>query len=249
MNDKNELNVYKSESKLTFNKGNIFWGIFFIVAAVFLIIGKLDIFADFSIFKLIITVLLTAWFLQSLAKKEFGGMLFSIAFLCILYDEFLGIEALTPWTVLGAAAFGSIGLSFLFKKTTVHNHNYTYRKPVYAGDTESINHGIFTFSNSFGESVKYVNSDDFIQADINNSFGDSKIYFDDAMIQKGEAHINLNIKFGSTELYFPKTWNVINQATASLGAIEEKNRSCSNGSPTVIISGQVAFGSVSITYI
>ncbi len=249
MNDKNDLKEYEVQPKMRFDKSNFFWGIFFLVAAVFLIIGKLDIFADFSIFKLIITVFLAAWFLQSLGKRDFGGILFSIAFLCILYDEFLGIEALTPWTVLGAAAFGSIGLSFLFKKTPAYNQNYTYRRPVYSGDTESIKNGIFTFSNSFGETVKYVNSDDFIQANINNSFGDSKIYFDDALIQNGEAHINLNIKFGSTELFFPKTWNVINQATASLGSIEEKNRSCSNGSPTVIINGQVAFGSVSITYI
>lgn len=246
MNDKNELKVYKSESKMTFDKGNFFWGIFFIVAAVFLIIGKLDIFANFSIFKLIITVFLAAWFLQSLGKRDFGGILFSLAFLCILYDNFLGIESLTPWTVLGAAAFGSIGLSFLFKKTP---QSHTYSRPAHVNNADNISQGVFTFSNSFGESVKYVNSDDFIQADINTSFGDSKIYFDDAIIQNGEAHINLNVKFGNIDLFFPKTWNVINQATASLGEIRENNCSCSNGSPTVILSGQVSLGCATITYI
>ena len=85
MNDKNELKVYKSESKMTFDKGNFFWGIFFIVAAVFLIIGKLDIFANFSVFKLIITIFLAAWFLQSLGRRDFGGILFSLAFLCIFF--------------------------------------------------------------------------------------------------------------------------------------------------------------------
>jgi len=246
MNDKNELKVYKSESKMTFDKGNFFWGIFFIVAAVFLIIGKLDIFANFSVFKLIITIFLAAWFLQSLGRRDFGGILFSLAFLCILYDRFLGIEALTPWTVLGAAAFGSIGLSFLFKKTP---QSHIYPRPAHVNNADNISQGVFTFSNSFGESVKYVNSDDFIQADISNAFGDSKIYFDDAIIQNGEAHINLNVKFGNINLFFPNTWNVINQATASLGEIRENNRSSSNGSPTVILTGQVTFGCATITYI
>lgn len=246
MNDKNELKVYKSESKMSFDKGNFFWGIFFIVAAIFLIIGKLDIFANFSVFKLIITVFLVAWFLQGLKRKDFGGILFSLAFLCILYDRFLGIEALTPWTVLGAAAFGSIGLSFLFKKTP---QSHIYPRPAHVNNADNISHGIFTFSNSFGESVKYVNSDNFIQADINNAFGDSKIYFDNAIIENGEAHINLNVKFGNINLFFPNTWNVINQATASLGDIRENNRSNSTGSPTVILTGHISFGCATITYI
>ncbi len=244
MNERNDLKVYKSESK--FDKGNLFWGIFFIVAAVFLIIGKLDIFSGFSVMKLIITVFLAAWFLQSIGKRDFGGILFSLAFLCILYDNFLGIESLTPWTVLGAAAFGSIGLSFIFKKNPQH---IFYQRPEHINTVENIENGIFVFSNSFGESVKYVNSSDFTQATINNSFGDSKIFFDDAMIPSGQAYININVKFGSTELFFPKTWNVINQATASLGDIKENNHNSSTGSPTIILSGQVAFGSVTITYV
>ena len=69
MNDKNDLKEYEVQPKMRFDKSNFFWGIFFLVAAVFLIIGKLDIFADFSIFKLIITVFLAAWFLQSLGKE------------------------------------------------------------------------------------------------------------------------------------------------------------------------------------
>lgn len=69
------------------------------------------------------------------------------------------------------------------------------------------------------------------------------------MIQSGQAYININVKFGSTELFFPKTWNVINQATISLGDIKENNHNDSTGSPTIILSGQVAFGSVTITYV
>mgnify|MGYP006893000712 FL=1 len=49
-------------------------------------------------------------------QREFLGNPVSIAFICIIYDDWLGITALTPWTVLGAALLGSIGLSLIFKK-------------------------------------------------------------------------------------------------------------------------------------
>ena len=90
---------------------NIFWGLFFILAALFMLVGRLDFFEGLSFFKIFGTLLLVGWLGHSLSKRDYGGILFSIAFLCILYDEFLGIEELTPWPVLGAAMFGSIGLS------------------------------------------------------------------------------------------------------------------------------------------
>lgn len=37
-----------------------------------------------------------------------------LAFLIIVNDKVLGMEAITPWPVLGAAVLGSIGLKFLF---------------------------------------------------------------------------------------------------------------------------------------
>ena len=44
-------------------------------------------------------------------------MLFSLAFLIIVNDELLGLEAITPWPVLGAALLGSLGLNLLFPKS------------------------------------------------------------------------------------------------------------------------------------
>jgi hypothetical protein len=46
---------------------------------------------------------------KSLLRINFAGILFSIAFICIIYDKQLGITAATPWTVLIAALLGSIG--------------------------------------------------------------------------------------------------------------------------------------------
>ena len=57
---------------------------------------------------------------------ELREILFSIAFICIIYDDWLGITALTPWTVLGAALLGSIGLSLIFKKKSGHSPSISF---------------------------------------------------------------------------------------------------------------------------
>lgn len=237
-------------------KENIFWGLFFILGGIFLIVSRLNLLGDFSFLTLFFTILLIAWLARSLRYMEFGGILFSIAFLCILYDDFLHIEQLTPWPVLGAAAFGSIGLSIIFKDKIHHNiggnsSSSAYVKRPENGERkegEEVTDNQFTFSTTFSSSAKYVRSDDFSQAKIYCSFGDMKVYFDDAMIQNGEANIYLDVKFGGVELYLPKTWNVINHASATFGAVDEKNRSATNGTPTIILNGDVAFGGVTIFY-
>ena len=233
-------------------KENIFWGIFFILGGIFLIVSKLDLLGDFSFFTIFLTILFVAWLARSIRHMEFGGILFSLAFLCILYDDFLGIESLTPWPVLGAAAFGSIGLSIIFRDHHMRNGSCYVEHPGHnnmkADNYEEVTDNQFVFSTSFSSSVKYVKSENFTNARINCSFGEMKVYFDDAMIQNGEAVIDLDVKFGGAELYIPKTWTVINHANATFGAIEEKNRNASEGTPKVKLIGDVTFGGVTIIY-
>ena len=231
-------------------KDNIFWGLFFILGGIFLIIAKLDLLEGFSFLTLFLTILLIAWLVRSLRHMDFGGILFPIAFLCILYDDFLGIERLTPWPVLGAAAFASIGLSIIFKDYHMRNGSCFVEHPFCNSSSsyEEVTDNQFTFSTSFSSSVKYVKSDDFTNAKINCSFGEMKVYFDDAMIQHGEAAICLDVKFGGVELFIPKTWNILNHASSTFGAIDEKNRNASTGTPTVVLKGDVAFGGVTIIY-
>lgn len=237
-------------------RNNIFWGLFFILAAVLMILTRLDFFQDFHFFKLFGTVLLFIWFFYSIFKKEFFGMLFSIAFLCILHDEFLGIEALTPFPVLAAALFGSIGLTIIFKKepenncfnSSTENGPFVERPNSGYTSSEEINNDIFSSNTCFSSNIKYVKSDHLVQASIRCNFGDSKIYFDDAMVQGNDTVIILDVHFGSATLYIPKTWTIINQASSVFGSIEEKNHSCSSGTPVITLKGNVAFGSVDIIY-
>lgn len=243
------------KGEIIMKKDNLFWGIFFILAAVLLILGQFDLFAGFNLFKILFTILLVCWFVHGLSHRDFGSMLFSIAFLCIMYDDFLGIENLTPWPVLGAAALGSIGLSMIFKKNDneLIKHNgsvYVERPNNQAGSQKEDLHGNnFNINTSFCSAEKHIHSDDFTKAFVKSSCGKTTVYFDDAIIQQGNAQIVLDVNLGEADLFLPKTWNVINQASATFGSVIEKNAACSNGAPTLTITGTVFCGSVNIYYI
>ena len=79
----------------------VFWGIFFILAAVYVVISKFGILPDIGVFSIILTVFFLWLFVEGIRNVNFWEILFSIAFICIIYDEPLGITALTPWTVRG----------------------------------------------------------------------------------------------------------------------------------------------------
>ncbi|MFR9254319.1 MAG: LiaF transmembrane domain-containing protein [Merdibacter sp.] len=94
-------------------KERIFWGLFFLLAAVLVILNRFSLFAEISLIRLLVTIALVIWLLQSIIHRSMTGILFSIAFLLICYDDLLPLEPLTPGTLLLAATFASIGFHFL----------------------------------------------------------------------------------------------------------------------------------------
>ena len=94
-------------------KERIFWGLFFLLAAVLVILNRFSLFAEISLIRLLVTIALVIWLLQSIIHRSMTAILFSIAFLLICYDDLLPLEPLTPGTLLLAATLASIGFHFL----------------------------------------------------------------------------------------------------------------------------------------
>lgn len=235
-------------------KKKIFWGIFFILAAVFVVINKLDIMPDVGVFSILATLFLLWVFVKGIRHINFYEILFPIAFLCIIYDKPLGIEALTPWTVLAAALLCSIGLSLLFhgKKRGHYNMNINLescKKGNFGNSKENCNDEHIYCENNLGSVIRYINSDNFRDARLENNFGSMKIYFDNAMIQEEAAHIEIENNFGHTVLYIPKEWQVHTDFDRSFGNVSEIG-SCTGESNSVLyIHGESNFGQIELHYI
>lgn len=231
-------------------KERLFWGVFFVLGGIALIISKLGYFQEVNVFSLVAGVILSAIIIKSLFKMNFAGILFPAAFICILFDRQLGITAITPWTVLFAALLGSIGLSMIFgKKHRWYSSkkckfdSYDYR----VIDVED--EGNIKVDTSFSGSIKYVNTDKLEQVDIKCHFGSSKVYFDNASLKDGNGVIRLDISFGGVELYIPKTWTVVENANVSFGGIDEKNKNRATRDNVLTLVGNVSFSGVDIIYV
>lgn len=245
-----------------------FWGVFFVLAAAFLIVSRLGFLRGVGVMSILFAVFWVAVLVRGIWERSFGKILFSLAFLCIIFDEPLGIEAITPGTVLLAAFLGTVGFNMIFKRKRhayfaghfsdgfgekekivdidIGDADWAEEEP---GPKGGANGGRVFFQVNFGSAAKYVNSDCFEFADLECSFGGMKVFFEHVTIPSGNATVNVDVSFGGLELYIPKEWSVINCTDAVFGGVEERGHSRSNGSPVLTLTGDVSFSGVTIVYI
>jgi len=230
-------------------KDRAFWGLLFVLLGVFLIISKLGYFPYVNVFSLLLTIFLLVVIVKSILKLNFAGILFPIAFIYITYYKQIGLTSITPWTVLMAALFCSIGLSMIFNKHTksfkfeCNGEDYKFEKI----DVEDGSH--VGLKNSFGGTIKYINTDNFEQADISCSFGGMKVYFDKATMSNNNAVVRINASFSGVELFVPKDWKIEDKTNVFLGSINEKNRGNQVTTNTLTLVGDIKFAGVEIIYI
>ncbi|MDE7477896.1 MAG: hypothetical protein K2M91_08090, partial [Lachnospiraceae bacterium] len=184
----------------------IFWGIFFIVMALVVVVSKLGILPDVGVFSILATAFLVWMTVNGIRHRNFYAIMFSIAFISIIYDEPLGIEMLTPWTILAAASLLSIGFSLLFggkekkKRSIEFEWNSDGGKGIGSSSGQYHDAEIHC-ENNFGAAIRYINSDNFCKAHLENNFGSMTIYFDNAIIQGTTASVKVENNFGETILY------------------------------------------------
>lgn len=243
---------------------NIFWGVLFVLGALALLVGKLGYLGGISFWTIFLTIGLLGLLIDGIWHRSFGTILFSLAFLVIVNDEFLGMEAITPWPVLGAALLGTIGLNIIFpkkkwKNTSCYAEDWSkwegqgasvagVHQSTSGGETVSED-GEISFYNSFGESVRYLTDDEIGRVNLKNSFGAMMIYFDNAVLKNGVADVYIDNAFGGMELFVPRDWKLVLDVQAFCGAAEEKGRCNPTGANTLLLHGSVRFGAVEIHYI
>lgn len=225
---------------------NIFWGVVLLLAGVYIIIHRLGFLPDVNIVRLAVAVVCAVVFVRSLIRIEFGGTLFSLAILAILFSRELNLSAITPWPVLVAALLGSIGLDMIFGSRT-GRFRRGKRDAVLDGTAEFISGDEIVVRCLFNGTKKSISSDDFTKAKLFCKFGGLEVSFDDAVIQKGTASVELDVNFGGVELYVPQSWQVANHIDCMFGSVDEHRRSRDAGEgPTLVLDGNVRFGGVDI---
>lgn len=230
-------------------KKDVFWGLLFIVAAVLIIMNQFGFFVGISMFEIVASVILVGIIIKSIMYVNFWGILFPLAVICIIYAQEWNITDFTPWPALLTALLCSLGLSLIFKRPSFWTYHSHWDRGYSSNVVNEKDDKTVYCSTSFGESMKYVNSDNFEKANVKCSFGSVKVYFDNALIPSGKADIYLDVSFGDAVLFIPKTWRIINDVHVFLGDMSEKNRNVGADSPVVTIHGNISFGDAQIFYV
>ena len=232
------------------NKKSIFWGLSFILLAAYVIVSKLGIMPAVPIVKVIFAILFAAWAVKGLVSLHFFEFFKPLAIIGCIFDKELGIQAITPWTLVFAALLLSVGFDLIFKnarKSRKHFHGKTYSENVVYDEEDG---EIIHVGNVFSEQSKYVNSNNFRRADIDNSFGQTNVYFNNAIIPANtNAVIDVDNSFGQTNIYLPKTWRVEIKRDCAFGDI--KVHGCGNNdmdANLVLINADCSFGEIEIFF-
>ncbi len=231
----------------------IFWGLLFVLGALALIVGQMGYLGELSFWTILLSIGLAGLFLDGLFTKNYVTIFFSAAFFVIVNDTWLGLEAITPWPVLGAALLLTIGLSILFpgkgkwqKYCGAHHHWDGHKSDI---STDSLDGENVRYETCFGEAVKYITSQELSYADLECSFGSLVIYFDNAVLKEHTANVHVECSFGSTVLYIPSDWKVVHNTKNAFGGTDEKGHCNPNGENVLYINGDISFGALEIRYL
>jgi hypothetical protein len=253
----------------------VVWGLAFILAAVAIALNAVGVISveGLSAGDVFWSITMVLILILSIPHRFWFGIFFPVAVLFMIFAGPLGLDVqrVSLWVCFGVALLLSIGFSILFHKRRHRRWRdkwaYVQEGPAYVyhygaddagsddvgagGSAESVAGSVVRVSVNFGNVIRYINSNDLERVEAECNFGSMKLYFDNARPQAAGALIVLDVNFGATELFIPRTWAVVNELKNSLSGVEEKNLPPSGIEKTarVTITGEANLSSVSIIYI
>lgn len=228
---------------------NWFWGVFFVLAAVFVVASQIVNFTQVGFWSILATVVLAAVFIQSLIHLNYFGVFLSLALAYMIYQVPLGLYIISPWLLLLAAVLLSIGFHTIFhqrpKYTKYKHHDDDCRT------FEDIDGNNPYVKVTFGSSSKYLHGDSLKTGQFYCNFGALEIYFDQVTLDPDGAEIFVDCSFGEIKLFVPRSWRVLDKMHSGLGSVKDEPRrgSPSEDAPILTLTGNVSLGAVEINYV
>jgi predicted membrane protein len=229
-------------------KKSVFWGLLLILLAVYLIVSRLGLIPRLPIITIVFTVIFVYMIIQGIIKRNFFMILLPAALIGCMYAEPWNITRITPWPLLIAALLVSIGLTMIFKDSRKKNEwkNVAFSDSHMDSSKED---SAEVVCNAFGEINKYVNSSSFSKALIKNTFGQSNLFFNNAIIANNHAMVEVKNSFGEVNLYLPGTWRVDVQRDCAFGEVRiHGNGNADMDAPLVQILADCSFGEINIYF-
>jgi len=251
------------------------WGIFLLLVAGLVLANQFGGFLELGFWSIAVAALAVAYFVKCLIDLSFASLPIPLAALYYIFQVPLELPTIAFWPLVLVTVLVTIGLHvlipqkrFKFSKSNGNNIQFGYYEDSYIEDVvdgssrisedgdegkieESGGDNNPRISVQFGGGSRYLRADALETVELDCSFGGLEVYFDHVTLSPNGAEALLNCKFGAIELYVPAHWRIIDNMSVSLGGMEVNNRrsNVDENSPTLTISGSVAFGGVEVNRI
>ncbi|MBS4749876.1 hypothetical protein KG091_02155 [Carnobacteriaceae bacterium zg-ZUI78] len=234
------------------------WGLGFLFLSVLVILHYFKVVPNIPLMLIIVTVFLLNWLIKSIMGRNLFGVFTSCVAGFLFYNHEFKFVDIPYWTVILSAVLAYVGITMIFeqyKPKKVYYHAKFQNESIIDGDDfEEVRDGMYdekahsVSRTSFSSSTKYVHTNNVDGMSFSCSFGESKVFFDDAKIRDSQAKIHVTVSFGEMTLFIPKNWQVINNVTVFLGEVTQAQNILAY-EKTLMIDGNVQFGELNIVYI
>jgi predicted membrane protein len=230
---------------------NWFLGVFFLVAAIFVIASQIGSFGKISVISILTTLFLAALVIHGLINQSFFEIFIPMPFLYMIYYKPLALIYISPWVLILSAVLTSIGFSLLFEgqhKKVMFYHEGTKQFSQTKENIDNDNpYGKVTLSSS----SMYLHSECLQGGHFISHLGELEVYFDQVQLSTGVVKIFLESNLGTIKLYIPRHWNVNNNIHSILGEVKNYSQynKPSENAPKLTLVGNVVMGNVEIQYI
>lgn len=230
---------------------NWFWGVFFLLSAIFVILSQVWFFLGISVISILVSVFLAALAISSLLRLEYFGTFIPLSILYIIYSKPLKLFYISPWLLISSALLISISFSLLFPKRKKHKVHFYYGTEKINKVRENIDNNNPYVKVNLNSASKYVHSENLQGGQFISKLGVLDVYFDQVKLSSDGATLYIDCNLGSINLYIPKDWRLVENINSYLGEIIYHNdhTSISGNAPKVTLTGKVVLGDVKIFYI
>lgn len=239
----------------------IFWGIFFIACASFVVLNQAGIWTyKLGFWAIVGSIIFLLTLIDGLINRRITESVFSVAFLLMIFAQPLHITKLVPWTLLLAALLISIGLGIIFRNR-FHTVVYANKKiKNFREKRENLSNNLFTdtvtnengahvtINQTMSDTSRYIHSKELEDINVQAKMSDINIYLDDAEAAGEIVKLNIDILMSDLTIYLPLSWQVDNQAATGFGDLSIYGQS-TGGGPTLQLFGKNSMGNVEIKYI
>ncbi len=171
-----------------------------------------------------------------------------------LYFLLFNLEVTTfvlTWGVIWPGLLVILGLTILYETLVPHKHKWcgiNVKGDRKARSEYTEDNGFVNYDCSFSEENRRVAVEEFNGGDIDISFGKSELDLTGVKRVSENAKIDADVSFGEFNLIVPKTIRVYVKSDKSFGSIQMKGEPDRDAPNTMIVNGDVSFGSMNIVY-